>query len=45
MNVDLRECVFCLDCEPEGSKEKHVAKVAKNDLNKIGEILLFADFL
>ena len=41
----LRECLRCLECEPEGTKEADVAALARDDLAKLGDLILFAEFL
>jgi len=42
---DLKECVKCLEGEPPGSREFEVAKVARMDLAKLKDVVLFADFI
>ena len=41
----LEECILCLEMEPQGTKEFDVCKIAKNDLVKVSDMLLFEKFL
>ncbi len=38
-------CARCLECEPEGSKEAEVIVLARDDLSKLSDLVLFSKFL
>ena len=45
MKIFFQETVLCLECEEETTRESEVAVLARDDMVKLKELIMFADFL